>query len=72
MYPLVPAELGRDFSLERVLTFGSIPLVWQADDPKSTLEAYSQLYVREEIPVSSHSEGFRSFAETLHCTTETH
>jgi predicted AAA+ superfamily ATPase len=49
MYPLVPAELGRDFSLERVLTFGSIPLVWQADDPKSTLEAYTQLYVREEI-----------------------
>ena len=49
MYPLVPTELGRDFDLERVLRFGSIPLVWQADDPKSTLEAYVQLYVREEI-----------------------
>lgn len=49
MYPLVPAELGRDFNLERVLRFGSIPLVWQADDPKSTLEAYTQLFVREEI-----------------------
>ena len=49
MYPLVPAELGRDFNLERVLRFGSIPLVWQSDDPKSTLEAYTQLYIREEI-----------------------
>jgi predicted AAA+ superfamily ATPase len=49
MYPLVPAELGGDFNLERVLRFGSIPLVWQANDPKSTLEAYGQLYVREEI-----------------------
>ena len=49
MYPLVPAELGRDFNLDRVLRFGSIPLVWQADDPKSTLDAYTQLYVREEI-----------------------
>ena len=49
MYPLVPAELGADFSLERVLRFGSIPLVWQAEDPRSTLEAYAQLYVREEI-----------------------
>lgn len=49
MYPLVPAELGRDFSLERVLRFGSIPLIWQAADPKSTLEAYTQLYIREEI-----------------------
>src|SRR6058998_1157311 len=49
MYPLVPAELGPDFDLDRVLRFGSIPLVWQAEDPKSTLEAYAQLYVREEI-----------------------
>lgn len=49
MYPLVPAELGRDFDLARVLRFGSIPLVWQAEDPRATLEAYVQLYVREEI-----------------------
>jgi len=49
MYPLVPAELGSDFDLGRVLRFGSVPLVWQADDPRSTLEAYVQLYLREEI-----------------------
>lgn len=49
MYPLVPAELGRDFDLERILRFGSIPLVWQAEDPRATLDAYVQLYVREEI-----------------------
>jgi predicted AAA+ superfamily ATPase len=46
---LKTAELGRDFNLEQVLRFGSIPLVWQADDPKATLEAYAQMYVREEI-----------------------
>jgi predicted AAA+ superfamily ATPase len=28
LQPLVPAELGRDFNLERVLRFGSISLVW--------------------------------------------
>jgi predicted AAA+ superfamily ATPase len=49
MYPLVPSELGADFRLERVLRYGSIPLVWRADDPESTLEAYVHLYVREEI-----------------------
>jgi predicted AAA+ superfamily ATPase len=49
MYPLVPAELQRDFDLDRVLRFGSIPLVWQSEDPQATLEAYVQLYVREEI-----------------------
>jgi predicted AAA+ superfamily ATPase len=49
MYPLVPAELGRDFNLQRVMRFGSIPVVWQADDPRSALDAYVQLYVKEEI-----------------------
>jgi predicted AAA+ superfamily ATPase len=49
LYPLVPFELGRDFDLDRILHFGSIPLVWQAEDPRATLEAYMQLYVREEI-----------------------
>ncbi len=49
MYPLVPAELGEDFDLQRVLRFGSIPLIWRATDPRATLEAYVQLYVREEI-----------------------
>ena len=49
MFPLMPAELGRDFDLDRVLRFGSIPLVWQAHDPYRTLDAYVQLYVREEI-----------------------
>jgi len=49
MYPLVPAELGRDFDLERILRFGSIPVVWQAADPMSALDAYVQLYVKEEI-----------------------
>ena len=49
LYPLVPAELDEHYDLERVLRFGSIPLVWQADDPRATLEAYVQLYVREEI-----------------------
>ncbi len=49
MYPLVPAELGREFDLDRVLRLGSIPLVWRSEDPRATLEAYVNLYVREEI-----------------------
>ena len=49
MFPLLPQELGRDFSLDGVLRFGSIPLVWSAADRRATLEAYVQLYLREEI-----------------------
>lgn len=49
MYPLVPAELGRDFDLQRALRFGTIPLVHRSPDPRATLTAYVNLYVREEI-----------------------
>lgn len=49
MYPLVPAELESDFDLERVLRYGAVPLVWRAEDPRATLEAYVNLYVREEV-----------------------
>jgi len=43
LYPLTPAELGGDFDLERVLRYGSIPLVWTADDPNECLRAYVRL-----------------------------
>ncbi len=49
MFPLTAAELGVDFEPERVLRFGSIPLVWVSDDPREVLDAYADLYLREEI-----------------------
>lgn len=49
MYPFVPQELGAAFDLESTLQFGSIPLVVAAEDRAATLEAYVQLYLREEI-----------------------
>lgn len=49
MFPFVPAELGADFRLERVLRFGSLPLIWAAAEPKRVLEAYVQMYLKEEI-----------------------
>ncbi len=49
MYPFVPEELGAAFDLETTLEFGSIPLVVASEDRAATLEAYVQLYLREEI-----------------------
>ena len=49
MFPLVPAELGRDFSLDRVLRFGSLPAIWEAADPGDALDEHVQAYVHEEI-----------------------
>lgn len=49
MFPLIPEELGASFDLDRTLRWGSIALVWQANDPRATLESYVRLYLREEI-----------------------
>lgn len=49
MHPLLPHELGKDFSLEKILEFGSIPVICTADKPAKQLEAYVQLYLKEEI-----------------------
>lgn len=49
MFPLTPAELGDDFDLDDTLRFGTIPLVWAAEDRREVLEGYTQLYLREEI-----------------------
>lgn len=65
MYPLVPAELGADFDLARVLRFGSIPLIWQAPDPRAALEAYVQLYVREEIRAEAAVRNLPAFLRFL-------
>ena len=49
MFPLAAAELGEEFHLEKVLRHGSVPLVWTSETPRAVLEAYAQLYLREEI-----------------------
>jgi len=49
MYPLTAAELDSEFDLGLALRHGTIPLVWAAEDRDAALEAYVQLYLREEI-----------------------
>jgi predicted AAA+ superfamily ATPase len=65
MFPLLPAELGADFALDRVLQYGSIPLIWNARQPRRTLEAYVQLYLREEIKGEALVRNLPGFARFL-------
>jgi uncharacterized protein len=44
MLPLLPAELGRDFDLARVLRWGSLPILWQAEAPQENAQSYVQLW----------------------------
>lgn len=65
MYPLLPEELGSDFDLEPVLRFGSLPIVWDSDSKKDTLEAYVQTYLKEEIQAEALARNLAGFSRFL-------
>lgn len=65
MSPLLPSELRGDFSLEEVLRFGSLPIVWNAPSKKEQLEAYVQLYLKEEIQAEALVRNLPGFARFL-------
>jgi predicted AAA+ superfamily ATPase len=65
MYPLVPEELGSDFSLEQALAFGSLPVIHGSDSVKEALQAYAQLYLKEEIKAEAIVRSLSGFARFL-------
>ncbi len=65
MFPFTPQELGRDFRLEDQLRFGSIPLVFAAEDRIQALTSYVQLYLKEEIRAEALVRNLPAFARFL-------
>jgi uncharacterized protein len=65
MFPLLPAELGADFDLAEVLRFGSLPVIWQSPVKAESLEAYVQLYLKEEIQAEALVRNLPGFARFL-------
>jgi predicted AAA+ superfamily ATPase len=65
MYPLLPAELGEAFDLNRVLNHGSLALVWDRGGSREVLESYVQTYLREEIQAEALVRNLAGFARFL-------
>ncbi|OHD26525.1 MAG: hypothetical protein A2064_11355 [Spirochaetes bacterium GWB1_66_5] len=61
----LPQELGESFELERVLRWGSIPLIWESADREQSLKAYVQLYSKEEIKAEALVRILPGFARFL-------
>ena len=64
MHPLQPDEMGADFDLGEVLRYGSLPIIWRAPHKPDRLDAYAQLYLREEVQAEAlvlNLPGFASF-----------
>jgi predicted AAA+ superfamily ATPase len=65
MLPLLPAELGPDFDLAEILRFGCLPIIRQSRAKSDSLEAYVQLYLKEEIQTEALVRNLPGFARFL-------
>jgi predicted AAA+ superfamily ATPase len=65
MYPLLPEEIGSDFSIENGLQFGSLQIVLASDSPQEALLAYAQMYLRDAIQMEAQIRNLEGFARLL-------
>ena len=68
MHPFMAAELGAQFSLDRSLRHGLVPIVWTAAMPDEVLAAYIGLYLREEVQMEGlvrRLDAFSRFLEVI-------
>ena len=64
LHPLVSAEIG-EYDLERALTFGTLPAIYDSDDPWDDLRAYCGAYLQEEIAAEGAARKLDAFARFL-------
>ena len=72
MHPFLASELEKDFELQQALRFGLIPLIWQVEDPAATLQAYVDLYLREEVQAEALVRDLGPFARFLEAISFAH
>ncbi len=65
MLPLLPRELDKDFDIEKVLRWGSLPLIWTSENRDETLTDYVRFYLKEEIQAEALVRNLAGFARSL-------
>ena len=64
LYPLVSAEIP-DFDLQRALTHGMLPKIYLSDRPTRFLQAYVDIYMKEEIQAEALVRNLKSFTRFM-------
>ncbi len=65
LHPFMASELGKDFDLEKALSRGMLPLLVDSSDPRSVLEGYISLYLKEEIQTEGLIRSLEQFIRFL-------
>ena len=72
MHPFTASELGSEFNLEQALEFGLIPVVYDSNDKNEALNAYIDLYVREEVMMEGLTRNIGNFSRFLESVSFSH
>jgi len=72
MYPFTAAELGPDFSLDKALQIGMVPLIWEAKAPYEKLKTYISLYLKEEVQMEGLVRQIGNFARFMEVASFSH
>ena len=72
LHPFMAAELGDRFSLEAALELGLLPVVLDDLHPKPVLDAYADLYLREEVQMEALVRNVGNFARFLEAISFSH
>jgi predicted AAA+ superfamily ATPase len=72
LYPFMAAELGDEFSLEKSLQIGMLPILRGVLSPSDALQAYVGLYLKEEIQEEGLVRNLESFSRFLEIVSFSH
>lgn len=71
LHPLVRRELGKDFNLRHALSTGLIPSIYLSENPNQDLQAYTGMYLQQEIIAEAATRNIPAFSRFLkvaaHC-----
>lgn len=65
MHPLTSSELGADFNIKHLLTYGHLPSTFFGDSPEQYLESYVATYLREEVQQEGLTRNLGAFTRFL-------
>lgn len=72
MHPFIATELKGLFDLKKSLEIGMIPLILNSINPMSTLQAYIDLYLREEVQMEGLTRNIGNFSRFLEAVSFSH
>lgn len=65
MHPLNFQELGKDWDIHKIARYGSLPVVYQSENPIEELDSYVQTYIEAEIKAEGLIRKLPSFSRFL-------